>query len=902
MPAGDRRTAVRPLRHPRRRVNPLPFYATRLVGRARDTDVVVARIRDGVRLLTLTGPGGVGKTRVAVAAASALEDYFADGVYFVDLSVMRDVAFVLPAVARVIGARESRRQPLLDAVIRSLGLKHVLLVLDNFEHVIQAARDISALLPSCPNVTVLTTSREPLHLIAEYQVPVLPLELPESDVSGAASVSPAVVLFVSRARMVAPNFIVDDSNIGVIVEICRRLDGLPLALELAAARLKVISVQALLARLTSRLTVLTGGTRDQPARLQALRETIGWSYELLTYRERVLFSQLSVFAGRWPLEAAEAVCDANHDLPSGLFEGITSLVDKNLVRSSQGTQAEPRFSMLETIREYAAHQLDASGDAEAVRDRHASWFLDLSEWLCPRLHGLEPGPALNQVESEYDNFRVALDWLLKRGDHHRALRLAVALRQYWSLRGQPSEGLRWLVSGITQSAGLPAPLEAAAKLATGHLKQTGGNYEEAIQHYTVAASIGSQLGDDRLVADAHFGAGSAATELAAYSRAQARLEQSLALYRDLGNERGEANALHVLGDVAWRKGDYAAASQLLEAALAIRERVGDRTGAARSFNNLGNLAYREGRLTEARSRYEHALEINRSLGNLRVVAHNLLNVGNVADDLGDYVAARALFEESLAIARSLGDRPGQIFPEHNLGNVEASMGRYAAAMRSYSASLAIARELGEQEAVALALMSLGIAACRLGDLESARRHLRESLELRRRLGTRWGIAESLEGFATLAVAEHQPQRAARLLGAASAFRARLPDPLAPADEAQYERDVATARSLMDRGSWVSAWAGGRAMHIDEAIAFALGDHDQDPRAESPWSPLTRREWDVVRLIIEEGASNAEIASRLVLALGTVRKHVQNSREKLGCARRTQFAAWAAARGLSPSKG
>ena len=417
----------------------LPAPPTPLVGRAGEVATVCGLLRRAeVRLLTLTGSGGVGKTHLALQVAETLGDRYPDGVVFVDLAPLRDPGLVASTIARALGVKEAGGRPLLETLITQLRTRRVLLLLDNCEHLLAAAPQVGELLAACCGLTVLATSRAALHLRGEHEVAVPPLALPDpaqgADPAALARVA-AVALFVERVQAVQPAFQLTAANAPAVAEICRRLDGLPLAIELAAAYSKVLAPPALLAHVERRRLLLTGGTRDAPARQQTLRATIAWSYGLLEAAEQALFGRLAVFVGGCTLEASEAVCTADGALPIDAQRGLAALVDKSLLRVTEGTDAEPRFSMLETIREYALEQLAASGQAETLRRQHAAYFLALAEAIVPQL--IEPQEArwLARLEEEHDNLRAALQWFVDHDETEKAARLAAALRWFWDTHG-----------------------------------------------------------------------------------------------------------------------------------------------------------------------------------------------------------------------------------------------------------------------------------------------------------------------------------------------------------------------------------------------------------------------------------------------------------------------------------
>lgn len=624
----------------------LPVQVTPLVGRAEAVRQVVALLeRADVRLATLTGPGGIGKTRLALQAAAELVDAFADGVYLAALGPITDPELVAGTVAQTLGLRELGSASPEENLKTYLADKQVLLVLDNFEQVIGAGPYIMELLVACPRVTVLATSRIALHLRGEHEFAVPPLALPvrliarpgsavtDSDLAGMAQYA-AVALFIERAQAVKRDFAVTSANVPAIAEICARLDGLPLAIELAAARVRLLPPQALLARLSSRLKLLTGGPRDLPERQQTLRNAIAWSYDLLAPREQALFRRLAVFAGGCTLEAAETVCAApegTQPLAVDVLDGLDSLVAQSLLRQQEsgarGVDAEPRFQVLETIREYGLEQLRASGEAEALQQAHLSYFSILAEQSKQQLRGPREGQWLDLLEREHDNFRAALTWTRERADASGGLRLAGALAYFWFSRGYLSEGREWLESLLALAGASPAH-------ATGEEDQTEP------QH---------------ILARALYGAGDLAVWQGEYDHATERLKRSLALARDMGDLGLAVDALNRIGIAIACQGDIERAAQSWAEGLAVARELGDPVHLEGPLNNLGEAAYIQGDLERAAAYYEESLTYTRQAGDQSGLHVMLGNLGNVARRQGNLAKAAALYREAIERAQDAGD-------------------------------------------------------------------------------------------------------------------------------------------------------------------------------------------------------------------------------------------------------
>ncbi|MDQ4127773.1 MAG: tetratricopeptide repeat protein, partial [Actinomycetota bacterium] len=568
-----------PLRTLDARLNNLPTQPTPLVGRERELKEASDLLRkQEVSLLTLTGPGGTGKTRLGLQLAAELLDEFEDGAFLVALAPIVDPSFVASAIAEPLGVVESGDRPLEESLKDHLQGRELLLFLDNFEQVVEAAPFVGELLAACPTLKVLTTSRSVLRIYGEREFPVPPLQLP--DPKRLPSLErlteyEAVRLFIERARAAKPDFSVTDENAPAVAEICTRLDGLPLAIELAAARIKLLPAQAMLKRLGSRLKLLSGGgARDLPQRQRTLRGAIEWSHALLGEGDRVLFARLAVFAGGHSLEAVQAVCDARDDLPVDVLEGVSSLLDKSLLRQEEGSEGEPRFVMLETIQEYARERLQESGEAEEFKRLHARYFLTVAEEAEPELTGPGQLAWFERLESEQDNMRAALSWALDN-EPETARRLAKALARFWEMRSYFSEGSRWLEAALRRSGHANPAARADALTEAGMFAWRQGEYEKAAALHEEALALHRELGDERGIGFALNSLGAQELEKGDYERAEQLFEEALSLSRELGDRRTVGYALRNLGEVARHRGEYGRAALLGMESLSLFREVAD---------------------------------------------------------------------------------------------------------------------------------------------------------------------------------------------------------------------------------------------------------------------------------------------------------------------------------------
>jgi non-specific serine/threonine protein kinase len=684
--------SVAPLLANRKCTN-LPESLTSFVGRERE----LAEIKQTLptkRLVTLTGIGGLGKTRLAQKAAAELLDAYRDGVWFVDLAPLGDPALVPSALAQVLEVKEAAGQPLLTALCNHLRTRQALLIFDNCEHVLDGCvRMTEALLSEATQVTVMATSREALHVAGECAYPLSPLPLPDprADAQSIAR-SDAVRLFTERARQHRPRLDLEAQRSRTVAEICVRLEGIPLALELAAARVAVLPLEQILRLLTERFRLLTGGDRSLP-RHQTLRAMLDWSYDLLDDTEKKLFARLSVFAGGWTLEAASQVCSGAPLAKDDVVYALIRLIEQSLVVAEEDGD---RYRMLETVRQYARELLEQSGEGSLWRKRHMEHFLALSEEADPHLIGNDQQVWLDRLEAEHDNLRAALSWsCTPEATALSGLRLAAAVWRFWLVRGYRSEGSRWMRTFLDASPP-DQDLLTRAKALNG------------------AAALFKEIGD--------------------YAATRTANEECLAIHRSLDNQHGISVALSGLGNLERELGNYSVARGFYEEALVIHRALARRWNEAIGLGNLGLVAYDEGDRARALTLYEQALEIFRELGDRRSIAMSLNNLGVAALNRGDASGAKQLHEESMAIFRELGDRWGIGTALTNLGKVASEQGDYALALQLLKEGLSIRQELGERWGVADALEALGFVAFNLWGAERAVRIWMAAEHLRREIG------------------------------------------------------------------------------------------------------------------------------------------------------------------------
>jgi predicted ATPase/DNA-binding CsgD family transcriptional regulator len=748
----------------------LQTQLTAIIGREQETGAACALLlRPDVRLVTITGPGGVGKTRLALHVANALAQNFSDGIRCISLATIADAALVIPTLAQDLGFVEAGDEPLLTRLQRYLRSRHLLLLLDNFEHVIAAAPLLAELLSACPSLKMLVTSREVLHLRIEHELPVPPLEVPATqplpDINQLSRYA-AVELFVQRARAARSDFQITPLNAQAIAEICACLDGLPLALELAAARIKLFSPQQLLTRLEHRLHVLVSGPRDLPMRQQTLRNTLTWSYDLLDSEEQRLFRSLAVFVRGCTFEAIEAFYRALHiDDAEQLLRCIASLTDKNLLQHVEQDNGEMRLMMLGTVREYAQECLLACDETSVARSAHASYYLSLAEEAEAQLRKERQVEWFNRLEQEYDNIRAALNWLQENDTVEDALRLCRAMLLFWLVRDRCSEGLQWVERALVKSERVPLTLRAHAWYAAGTLSDRQGLHQRGRGLWEESLVMYQELNDQPGIVNALNKLGLASARNAP-SEAHTLYKMSLKLAQQCEYAYGVVDATMSLADEALALADFARARTLYSDVLELSTTLGDKRSIAYSLSGLGQVLAQEGGYAEAHALLEESLRHLREIGDRVGVAFCLLPLGMVSLYLGDYSTGYALLGESLAVSKELGNQkeiatylvqypqteqkkpaPGSVYIKKPGGSIEQALGilgkvalqqggENEPARALLEESLAIFRETGNEEGIASKFFALGSIEFAQGNFPSASRLLSECIDIFRKLENR----------------------------------------------------------------------------------------------------------------------------------------------------------------------
>ena len=834
----------------------LPQPATSFMGRESDIAYLRQQVQQpDVRLVTLTGPGGIGKTRLALRVGMVLTDVFTS-VSFVPLAALTDATLVLPTIARTLGISDSADQSLLEAIAATLRAQTHLMILDNCEHVLDARVVVTDMLEHCPTLTIVATSRAALHVSPEHVFPVPPLPLPPATATVSLSWvmdNPAIALFAARAHAADPQFTLTPTNMAVVAQVCRALDGLPLAIELAAVRVRLLPPATLLARLTDRLSLLSKGTSDAPTRHQTLRELLGWSYQNLTGAEARLFAQLGIFRSGFSLEAVERVCTIDES-DTSIVAALDGLVDKSLVQTVLADDGTGRLRLLETIRAFALEQIV---DTDALWARYVAYYRELANTANDAMRGAQPEMWFERLEAEHDNLRAVMDGALERDDGESAMFVAKALWRFWWARGYIAEGRRWLERALDAGVTHHTTLRDAT--------------------LTAAATVNHLCGDN--------------------ARAIQLFEAAIVLARALDDTYGLANALNSMAIVLTYTEDLARARAALDESQTISRASGDKRTLAATLCTRGTLKSDAGDLAGASRDYAESLALYRSFPDIRNSAGLLLNLGQTRQRQGLFDPALALLHESLTTFRTLDDAAGSIEALHNIGVTHYYRKAWAEAHEALTEAADHAAHVEDRWAQANIQYALGRVAAAQGQYVAALAQLKEAVRAADTLGNTLLFAQGIEAIADVCSRYAQVETAVRLLGAAQHIRHLLKVGVAALDRPAHEALVAALRKGLADDAYSTAWGIGKS-----AERPALLSNIQEiyvaptPPRPSFGGDLTAREYEVLTLIAA-GLTNAQIAQKLVLSTRTVTSYIESIFSKLDVTSRTAAVQAARDRGL-----
>ena len=856
----------------------IPTPLTPLVGREQEVEEACMLLqRPEVRLLTLTGTGGIGKTRLSLQVATELRYDFPDGIFFISLASVTEADLVVLVIAQALGLGVAGERPLFVRLQEFLAEKRILLVLDNFEQVLLAAPTIVELLASCKGIKALVTSRFVLQVRGEYEFPVPPLVLPDSNQREALErvvQYPSVTLFVQRALASKPTFQLNETNIHTIAKLCIQLEGLPLAIELAAAHIKLLPPQALLTRLEHRLQLLTGGPQDLPERQQTLRNTIRWSYELLSVDEQRLFRSIAIFIGGCTLEAIETLLHRTYPMLQ-VLAGVNALINKSLLLQIEQANGEPRIYMLETIREYGLECLAENSELETMHSIHVEYMLALAEEAEAHMGGAEQVLWLERLDREHDNLREALRWLMEQKERELLLRLCTALYWFWSVRGHLGEGRQWLARALVGSEHVSKAVRAKALTAAGALAYNEDEHEQG----------------------------------------ELLCNESLLLYRELGDKHGCAVSLYWLGQAScWTKHDYAMSTAQAQEALHLFEETHDSSGIADGILLLAYIAMNQGIYAEAIMYLERGLALFRQVEDLWGVCYTLYYLGRVHYSIGNYDKTKMFAEECSTLSKRIGYRSGLATSSGLLGLIALKHNDLTAAYTLFEECLVLNRERGGNINIAMSLSYLARLLFAKGENAAARTHFEESIQFLEHVDDKEQFAFCLEGLGEVFTAQGQAEWAAHLWGAATHLRQVIGTPMFPVDVAAYERALAIAKNQLGEATFLAAYTAGQAMTPTQALSepskktiYLLGASGagliQPLTVATPVSAdtalradLTGREREVLRLLAR-GLTSTQIAKELTISTSTVNAHVRSIYSKLEVTSRSAATRYALERGL-----
>lgn len=769
------------------RPNNLPVQLTSFIGRDEEIKEVKELLRS-THLLTLTGTGGAGKTRLALQIGADVIDDFANGVWFVELASILDPLLLPQAILNALRIKEEPKKTLEEILTGYLKDKEILIILDNCEHLIEACALLTEkLLTTSPKLKIIATSREGLKCAGEQTHRILSLETP--NLKGEISIEQltqyeSVRLFIERALALNPKFKVNNKNAPALAGICTQLDGIPLAIELAAAHIKVLTVERIYERLNDRFSLLTGGKRTALPRQQTLKALIDWSYDLLSEQEKVLWGRLSVFIDGWTLEAAEKICSGNKVKKEEILDLLSLLVEKSIIIFNE---EQERFRILESLKQYGEEKLRELNEIDEILSKHLYYYTKFSELAEPKLKGNEAMIWLEKLEIEHCNLQFAIEYSLSGSDREKGARLGVALVKFWDIRGYYSTGRRLLESILIDKIGISMSMIGKAMNGAGTLATNQGDYVQAQQFH----------------------------------------KDGYAMYCKLGDKHGIANSLNNLGILSYIQGNYEPARKFFDDSLEIKIRIGDKDGVAGSLNNLGLVMYCQKDYKQAQKFFKESLTFKQEIGDKDGVAASLNNLGLVTYSQKDYVQAQKFFQDSLALRQEMGDKRGISYSLNNLGKVSYSLGVYYQAQKFYEQSLVLSRELGNKRGIADSLSNLSSVRIEQGDYEHAWKFYQESLTLWRELGNKLGVLYSIVGLAEIAGVKNNHKNAVYLLGFVESAPKSILSVFESDELKRYQHTIKMLHEKLSDKEFNEYWEEGKNLSLDEAVELALKKEENE---------------------------------------------------------------------------
>lgn len=807
-----------PLKTLEARPNNLPVQLTNFIGREEEMKQVKDLLKQ-THLLTLTGSGGAGKTRLAMQVAADVIDDFANGVWFIELASLFEPDLLPQTIMKVFGLKEEPNRGLENTLFDYLKDKEILIILDNCEHLIDKCAFLAEkLLSISPKLKIIVTSRELLHCSGEQTHRIASLDTPDPE----DKLSPeklsqyeAVRLFIERALAVNINFRVNKDNAPALAQICHQLDGIPLAIELAAARIKVLPLEKINERLDDRFKLLTGGKRTALPRQQTLRALIDWSFDLLSEEEKIIWRRLSVFTGGWTLEAAEEVCSDEKIDKAEILEFLNQLTEKSIIIYNEEKE---RFVMLETIRQYGKDKIREANEYEKISDKHLRFYLELAETRSRKLRGSETESMLKVLDIEIGNLETGLKRSIEGNHNEEGLRFAAAMGMYWQIRGYISDGIHWLESILLKNPETNNSIYCKVICQMGNFARLKGDVDKARKLLDDSLQIRRKLGDKVGINDSLIRLGILEYDQGRYEQANELYEEGLGIYRELGNKFGIAVILNNLGNVYSNQGEYSKASALYEESLATRRETGDKIGIAICLNNLGIIAYEQGEYKKSTDLLQESLQLRHQIGNKEGIAITLMNLGNVAYYQGEYASASEFYNESLNISREIGDKSCIVDSLYDLGKVSLEQEDLEQASKLFMESLAISREIKAQSQIAVSLYGLGRIAFTQKEYEHAKKYYHESVAIYREAGNKKDIVLNILRLAEMHVSAGCYAAGAKLLGFINAKYFELNRIKFPiADQIIFDDSITKIKEKLNPEEFSKNFEEGKFLTLEEAI-------------------------------------------------------------------------------------